>query len=808
MARASDIPGGMAAVSGSSTPIQSLLDEMATEVVIANQNSPQQTVISGPKTDLAEVQKKLEQVGLKVTPLKVATAFHSSLVSPSARDFLKYLKGINIKAPKIPVYSNQRAKAYPSDPEEIRKYMAEHLANPVRFEDEIKAMQKDGANLFIEVGPGSTLSGLIKECLNGEDYQVISLDMPKKNGITGLLNALAQLSALGMELNLEMLRSRELPLRDKPEASPTTVTISSANYDKRYPVPGEDPAVQARSRDPFIIGKGASVSGINKLMSLLEKRKKGKAASSPEPKEQALAVGAEAFHKTVQGEKETAGGNSPAPYTLQSMPPPPPPSGAELSNSEREKAPEPSPAAPEPETPAPSSKSASIGVIEGVEKLKALLLNVISETTGYPEDVLAEDMNLEADLGIDSIKRVEIFMEINQRVPNLPEVKVDQLAELQTIGQIVEFINNTAGEIMERGSLDSVKTSEPVPNSPLVPELHGIEKTSAAQDSGRVENPAAKESSVEEKPKFQDKELEQLKEILFEVISSATGYPLKILSPEMQLEGDLGIDSIKRVEIFMTVNERVPNLPEVQFEELVGLETIGDILDFMNRTANELRGQTPQATEPAPQVSTQPEETPSPEKEVSPEIPVEIPVKEEIKIKHANIIKRVEVRLRTIEEYTPKPFNPMGEVLLINDSIGVAPALAEVLKENAIPHRVLEKSEAIEEDWNGGSIIYLAGLKPLQHFYSGTKLNKQAFQTAKRWIQGIEKSGRKDGVCFITVQDLGGDFGLSKGDRIHALRGGLSGLSKTLAKEYPETYVKAIDIDTEDREVSDIAKEI
>ena len=71
---------------------------------------------------------------------------------------------------------------------------------------------------------------------------------------------------------------------------------------------------------------------------------------------------------------------------------------------------------------------------------QALLLSVVAEKTGYPEEILAMDMDLEADLGIDSIKRVEILSALQERTPQLPELDASNLPSLQTLGQVLEFL--------------------------------------------------------------------------------------------------------------------------------------------------------------------------------------------------------------------------------------------------------------------------------------------------------------------------------------------------------------------------------
>ena len=81
----------------------------------------------------------------------------------------------------------------------------------------------------------------------------------------------------------------------------------------------------------------------------------------------------------------------------------------------------------------------------GSASLESLLLEVVAEKTGYPSSMLELQMSLEADLGIDSIKRVEILAALRSRVPDLPEVPASELARLSTLGQIVEFMRGGVG---------------------------------------------------------------------------------------------------------------------------------------------------------------------------------------------------------------------------------------------------------------------------------------------------------------------------------------------------------------------------
>ncbi|HIF05058.1 MAG TPA: hypothetical protein EYQ80_06670, partial [Candidatus Poseidoniales archaeon] len=111
----------------------------------------------------------------------------------------------------------------------------------------------------------------------------------------------------------------------------------------------------------------------------------------------------------------------------------PPPPGAPASNPV-------APAAPAAPAPAPAVSAPAVD-------LRAQLLAVVADKTGYPAEMLTEDMDLEADLGVDSIKRVEILSALHEAVPGLPDVEARELAALRTLGEIAaKFDTNPAGQ--------------------------------------------------------------------------------------------------------------------------------------------------------------------------------------------------------------------------------------------------------------------------------------------------------------------------------------------------------------------------
>ncbi len=172
--------------------------------------------------------------------------------------------------------------------------------------------------------------------------------------------------------------------------------------------------------------------------------------------------------------------------------------------------------------------------------IQTVMMEVVAEKTGYPTEMLELEMDMEADLGIDSIKRVEILGSVQELIPDLPELNPEDLAELRTLGEIVNYMKSKAAS--------------------AAPTLHLVETSTATApiiDLGHIQS------------------------VMMEVVAEKTGYPTEMLELEMDMEADLGIDSIKRVEILGSVQEIIADLPELNPEDLAELRTLGEIVSYM-----------------------------------------------------------------------------------------------------------------------------------------------------------------------------------------------------------------------------------
>ena len=156
-------PSTMAAVLGlADEVVENVCAGITEEVVVAaNYNCPGQIVISGTHAGIALASEQLKAAGAKrVLPLAVGGAFHSPIMEPARQELAQAIEATPIVAPICPVYQNVDAKPY-RDPALIKANLVAQLTSPVRWTQSVKNMIADGAEEFVELGPGQVLTGLI-----------------------------------------------------------------------------------------------------------------------------------------------------------------------------------------------------------------------------------------------------------------------------------------------------------------------------------------------------------------------------------------------------------------------------------------------------------------------------------------------------------------------------------------------------------------------------------------------------------------------------------------------------------------------
>ncbi|SFG08848.1 type I polyketide synthase [Streptomyces mirabilis] len=416
-------PGTMAAVAAGEPEVAAALSAagLAGSVVTANRNSPRQTVISGPTEDVLTAVERLRAQGLGAKRIPVACAFHSPLVAAAGETFAEVLTEVPLAPTDFPVWSNRTATRYPRGPEEIRAELAAQIGSPVRFADQIEAMYEAGARVFVEAGPGSVLTRLVGAVLGDRPHRTVALEDGRRAGLAGFLAALAQLAVAGADIRTAWLfQGRDAVPADarvpRPRRAAWTVDghlIRTA--DGVIPAAALHPAErvpEALVTHSSPVGPVAAATGSEALISEFLRTSREMIAAQRD-----VMLG---YLGADPGIRPAA----PAPITYTD--------------------------APVTVTALPAAAPVAVAVPAGGSVL-SVVLEVIGERTGYPVDMIEPDLDLEADLSVDSIKRAEIAGELATRLglTATGDTDVEELTKARTAASIAALVASARGEAAE-----------------------------------------------------------------------------------------------------------------------------------------------------------------------------------------------------------------------------------------------------------------------------------------------------------------------------------------------------------------------
>jgi len=767
---ASGSDGAMIAVAAGRERVEPLLQGL--DVVLANDNGPEQVVLSGARAAVENAATRLEAEGLRVVRLKVASAFHSPVVAQAAETFRSVLDGTAFGSFAIPVYANLTAAPYADA--EVRDLLAGQIAGTVRFRETVEALYADGVRTFVEVGPGSVLNGLVAQCLGGRPHLAVALDRRGAHGVASLLDGLGALAVHGVPVDFQALWTGFAEERKPKPASPAAVRVSGANFGKIYPPPGgaaalpkpnpPRPAIAPPAPTPLAPAQSAPVysPSIEEAPIMVTNSPAPQPAPIPvatapvetiyhhvadahaafqraiaESHQAFLAVAGQAI-QSLSGVPAwpaaapavpvapTMAPSMPAPAPMPALAPVPPAAPVMPVQSQTSVAAAPQHVAParvEPVQAKPHPVTAPAAPVAAPPKVNArdIVLAVIADKTGYPVDMLTADMELEAGLGIDSIKQVEIFSTLQDRIPALGNADMRELNALKTIGQILAMADSRSGGA-------AAPTAAPAPV--VAAAVPAAKPTAPSVDVGAL---------------------------FMGLVAEKTGYPVEMLSPEMELEAGLGIDSIKQVEIFSALVDRLPELASVEMRELTALKTVGAVID-------RIKGDAPAAQQTPAQIQTQAQTQALPA--LSAGTIRTCSVLEERKAGGADMLRG------------------LTSIAVVPDSSGVAAELVALLSAKGIAARIAELPGGQDD-----AVLFLAGLDGADAA-SAADLHWRALAAAK----AADARFGKTGGAFVTVEK-GGEAWL-----------GLGGLVLTAAHEWPAARVKAIELEPGSRSAADLAR--
>lgn len=727
MRDAAATPGAMTAIARPVEEVVATLAEAGIHVGIANDNGPKQTVLSDTVEAIEAAEKVLQEKGFELRRLSVATAFHSPVVAAAKDSFLSFLQTIEMARPAKPVYSNVDAAPHADEIATIRSRLADQIVSQVRFAQMIEAMYHHGVRTFVEVGPGSVLSNLVGQILGerASSATVVNLDRKGQHGLTAFWTALGRLAIAGHDLHFDALWKGYALEPERPAPRPKfAVDINGANHGRPYP----ERKLDASKRPPAPVQAKPIVA-------------KPMEAVPPIPQKPPIAAPTAVTAPAVVTPPRISSPN-PVPRALPSVAP------------------------TTPITKAPVAKVPTMNndALRSLSDAHVAMQRALSEGhANYLRVMESSFANLCVAMGapVASVTPVVLApaMAPVQAAPALPApVQVAPALPAPVMAPAAVMAMPPAPKPMA-----TAIASPPVAPAPIA----------APPASAPAPAPIAKSAGPD------------IHTTLIDIVAEKTGYPKEMLEPTMSLEGDLGIDSIKRVEILSALRERVPALPTLTPSSIASLRTLEQIVGHLKSMTGGAPAVAPPTTSaPAPSAPTKNAGTIA-----------------------APTVRKAEVapmtRAVVMEVGAPVPMetaaNKPTRIAVTDDGQGLRALVVERLRSAGIDAHAVDTVTA-----DDNAVVFLGGLRQVTSPESAFDIAHEAFAIART----IAPRANTRGGLFVTVQDTGGDFGLSGRAGERAWFSGLAGLAKTAALEWPEASIKAIDIERNGRPADDLATAI
>ena len=818
---------GMLAVKAPLAEVEALIESSRLDVVLANRNAPRQGVIAGTIAALDTIRSICRDKGYNCVSLPVAAAFHSKYVKEARHPFREALRTIAFSPTAIPVFSNTTGGPYPADAAGAAVLLGDHLQQPVAFIDGIKNLYKAGMRTFLEIGPRSILTGLVTDILAGETFKAVAIDASagKRTGVGDMARTLCRLAAVGhpvdfsrwetpprrnrkplMQIELTgtnyrtpRMENQEPPQQtthrprrnaahSRPAQPDRSLSTAKPRFDRSaHDAESTDMMKKFSHQHPFdrhfsTQSDPVSETGPDWIRQALSTLQQGLASmqalqqQTAETHQKFLDTQIQAgrtlqtmmahTRRLAEASLDQTETSIPSEIPEQTLPIPPPSAGLGL----REKSTLASSRAinPVPVTEVAFQKTPSNTVSESVARqntppetvsagasaapptapeVQRILMEVVSDLTGYPVEMIKPDMDIEADLGIDSIKRVEILSTLEERVPDLPAIPPADMGKMKTLGQVAELLT---------GSNDDGESAEAV----------SAKREEARIDTAAPETPAA------------DRDQNTLLTALIEVVSELTGYPVEMIKPDMDIEADLGIDSIKRVEILSVIEEKMPGLQSVSPGDMGRLKTVGQIAAYLGASKSVSLTDVKPVETPAEAASTEAGATTAvPESEAAP-----VPLRR-------RVIRVVEA---PCEDWKTVTIPAGRKVFITDDGTGLAAALSDELGKRMI-ETVLIPLTVLSDKSNLLPAAGLVLIAPAQSPSTSGDL-KEMFRLTSRLGPELLESAARGGAFFASVTRMDGAFGFHGRGVDHPLQGALAGLVKTAAIEWDTVHCRAIDV--------------
>ncbi|MEX5634291.1 beta-ketoacyl synthase N-terminal-like domain-containing protein [Parafrankia sp. FMc2] len=821
-------PGTMAAVQAGREQIEEILGAFP-DVVVCNHNAPDQVVVGGGTQAVAEVLEELARRGMTGRLLPVSAAFHTRHVGHAVDRFSQELDAVGVGVPATPVYANTAGAGYGADPAANRDVLAGQLLAPVDFVAGVEAMRADGCNVFVEFGPKQVLAQLARRILDGQPVVVVSTDGgPLRDGDVALKQAAVQLAVLGLplaDINRYDPASHSGDADEVPARRGMTITLTGAEY-----IPDSRRALYAAGlTDGFRVSALAAPASVAIAPSAAPLT----AAPQPAPAEPAVAEPAVAAAQAVDGSWAGNGSHAVAPVETVSEPLLDPAAVTEAVNRHLD-----------------LHDRYLDGQLQIAGELVALLRSgTEAALPGWVPAAVEHVKEQSLATGRTHTRANEVLAALaGLRLPAGPEVlptgggTPPGRTEIPLPGPAVPFVPLVPAQTNRNGNGYRPEAASPVSgahgeagsgpvarSTDAAPAAPTGDVTGAAAANGAVSTNGAAgvdgASSVNGATAPAGPGQDAVRAALLSVVADRTGYPAEMIDTTMDLEADLGVDSIKRVQILGALQEHFPTLPAVGPERLADMRTLDHITHHvLTSLATSTPAETADATATAigaPAGTDRPDEAPLAR-------------------------QRVElVATSAVDVLDASPYGS-GPVAVLVDAGGTAgndetlTALREGLIERGFTIRTLflpgsapsatdtgseatdladpfagwdaaAVEQALDDTLGGDGTVDLcllllaaprgeadaAARSDTDAWAPGIRRLAEAVLVAKHAAGPLARATARGGrAAFATITRLDGGLGLrGTAPAAQGLLGGAAGVVKTLAREEPALFCRALDID-------------
>lgn len=434
------------------------------------------------------------------------------------------------------------------------------------------------------------------------------------------------------------------------------------------------------------------------------------------------------------------------------------------------------------------------------ERIGERVVGVVCDKTGYPAEMIELEMDLEADLGVDSIKRVEIVAALEEAIPEFGGVQPDHMGSIRTLTQIVEFVVAGLG-----ASGDAGESGIPYEQQPTLGDKHPVAREHADLESRHGTRHMNSFDAVDHHESTSgavgdSASVDQLSGVLLEVVAELTGYPQDMLELGMDMEADLGIDSIKRVEILAAVEGRLPDMPTVKPEQMGAMRTLEQIVEYFVAESGVA------VATPVSPVADSSAGKPNDRSNAAHTQEVVMDAGSVDVLEHEGTPASAEYdprrRVLTLVELPAAepgklPVAADQEIWITDDGNGLSAALVKAFEATGRATRLVSLDPSFDagEAKVGALIIVAPSTRAIDSTWEAATegLLKRAFEMTKAMTDPILKAAHAGGAMVATISRMDGAFGLSDGD-FDPAQGGLAALPKTVMREWDNVACRALDV--------------